>query len=155
MTTATAVLIGVGNEYRRDDGAAGALLARIAADRPAGLDLLLSDGDPSSLLDAWDGRDLAIVVDAVLCDPSTPGRVHRTAEPAMDQRPAGGSHALGIPDAVRLGRVLGRLPRRMVVYAVEAADLGFGIGLTHPVAAALPHLERAVRADLSGTTADS
>jgi hydrogenase maturation protease len=142
-------LIGVGNEFRRDDGVGPALVARVAESAPPGVTLSVVDGEPSQLLDAWDGVQLAVVVDAVLCDPSTPGRIHRTT--LGDAYPAGTSastHGLGIPDALGLAEALGRAPARLVVFAVEAADLGFGTGLSQPVAEALPDLTRLVLDEL-------
>jgi len=142
-------LIGVGNEFRRDDGVGPALVARLAGSAPHGVTLSVVDGEPSQLLDVWDGMQLAVVVDAVLCDPSTPGRIHRTT--LGDAYPAGTSastHGLGIPDALGLAEALGRAPARLVVFAVEAADLGFGTGLSQPVADALPDLTRQVLDEL-------
>jgi hydrogenase maturation protease len=51
---------------------------------------------------------------------------------------------VGIPEAVRLADALDQAPRRLVVYAVEAADLGFGVGLSPAVAASVEHVVRAV-----------
>ncbi|AHH97522.1 hydrogenase maturation protease [Kutzneria viridogrisea] len=142
------VLIGVGNPYRRDDGV-GPLVADQVARR--GGNAVQSDGEPAGMLLAWENADLAIVVDAVVCEPSTPGRVHRTS---VDELPlAGGapsSHGLGIPEAVALGRALGRMPARLVVLAVEAADISLGTGLSPAVAAALPALVSQAMAELSG-----
>jgi len=143
-------LIGVGNEFRRDDGVGPALVARLAGSAPHGVTLSVVDGEPSQLLDVWDGMQLAVVVDAVLCDPSTPGRIHRTT--LGNGYPAGASastHGLGIPDALGLAEALGRAPARLVVFAVEAADLGFGTGLSQPVAEALPDLTRLVLDELA------
>jgi hydrogenase maturation protease len=67
--------------------------------------------------------------------------------PAGLGRAAASTHGPGVPDAVRLAEVLGRCPGRLVVFAVEAADLGFGPGLSEAVAACLPRLTRAVRAE--------
>ena len=142
-------LIGVGNEFRRDDGIGPALVAQVAESAPPGVTLSVVDGEPSQLLDVWDSVQLAVVVDAVLCDPSTPGRIHRTT--LGDAYPAGTSastHGLGIPDALGLAEALGRAPARLVVFAVEAADLGFGTGLSQPVADALPDLTRLVLDEL-------
>jgi len=99
--------------------------------------------------EAWTGAGLAIVIDAVLCEPSTPGRIWRsTADGLPRGSGTASSHALGIPDAVRLGAALGRVPDELVVYAVEAADLGLGVGLTPAVQAAVPEVVRAVRSEL-------
>ena len=145
-----AVVIGVGNEYRRDDGVAVAVLAALDTEPIPDVTTVLCDGEPAALLDAWTEVDTAIVVDAVLCEPSTPGRIWKST---VDGWPPGAgaasSHALGIPDAIRLGAVLGRVPGQLVVYAVEAADLGLGTGLTPAVRAAVPEVVRAIRHELS------
>jgi hydrogenase maturation protease len=149
------VVIGVGNEYRSDDGIGPALVAALERRPPPGVRLVVSDGEPVRLIEEWAGAPLAVVVDAVLCEPSRPGAVHRTelaelAELAGAGRPVvASSHSLGIPDALRLGLALDRTPDRLVVYAVEAADVAFGTDLSGPVAAALPGLVDAVLAELS------
>lgn len=150
MTESRAVVIGVGNEYRRDDGVGPAVLAELTRRALPGLDLVLSDGEPTHLLDAWTGRPLAVVVDAVLCEPSAPGRLHRTVLAGDVPVTAASTHGLGIPDAVQLAQVLDRAPARLVVLAVEAADLGFGVGLSTAVAAAVPAVVDAVLAELAG-----
>jgi hydrogenase maturation protease len=153
------VLIGIGNPYRRDDGVGPALIEALETAGLPGVRLVTADGEPAALIDAWQDADLAVVVDAVLTDAPQPGRVHRTVwsagGPPADRvlaqagpgRGAASTHGPGVPDAVRLAEVLGRCPRRLVVIAVEAADLGFGPGLSGAVAASLPRLTRAVRAE--------
>ena len=42
---------------------------------------------------------------------------------------------------------MGRLPRRLVAFAVEAADIGYGPGLSAAMAATLPDLALAVLAE--------
>ncbi|MEV3965057.1 hypothetical protein AB0M34_29905 [Nocardia sp. NPDC050193] len=51
-------------------------------------------------------------------------------------------------EAVRLGGVLGRRPDRLVIFAVDAERDDLGIGLSAPVAAAVPRLTAAVCAEL-------
>jgi len=151
-----AAVIGIGNPYRRDDGIGPALVAALERLRPPGVSLTVADGEPSQLLDAWSGAPLAVVVDAVLCEVPAPGRIHRTAlgpvvagAVVAGSRAAASTHGLGIPDAIRLAEVLGQAPGRLVVMAVEAADIGFGLGLSPAVAACLPELTRAVLAELA------
>jgi hydrogenase maturation protease len=149
---ARAVVIGVGNEYRRDDGVGPAVLAELSAldlDGLGDVAFVACDGEPTQLFDAWSDVPLAVVIDAVMCTPSTPGRVHRTTLAGEIPVSAASTHGLGIPEAVRLGQALDRVPGQLVVFAVEAADIGFGVGLTDAVAAAVPSVVQAVRAELA------
>jgi len=147
-----AAVIGVGNEFRRDDGVGPAVIARLAQLDLPDVALTVSDGEPSQLIDVWTDTDLTVVVDAVLSGHAQPGRVHRTCLGALsDGVRAASTHAVGIPEAVRLADALGRAPRRLVVYAVEAADLGFGVGLSPPVAASVEHVVRAVAMELTSS----
>ncbi|TNC24171.1 hydrogenase maturation protease [Amycolatopsis alkalitolerans] len=144
----TAVVIGVGNEYRHDDGVGPAVVAELGRLMPA-VRATVSDGEPASLLEAWSRAELAVVVDAVLCEPSEPGRIWRsTVDDLGAVLGTASSHALGIPDAVRLAKELDRLPGRLLVFAVEAADLSLGVGLTPPVAAAVPRVVEAITGEL-------
>lgn len=146
------VVIGIGNEYRRDDGfgplVVGRLTDRRARDhRLAGIDLRISDGEPTRLIDLWTGADVAVIIDAVQDEDHHAGRRHELVLDTLDElgeEPPAGSHAIGLGSTVALARVLERLPRRLVVLAVSGTDFGFGEGLTPPVAAAVsPVVERA------------
>jgi hydrogenase maturation protease len=144
------VVIGVGNEYRRDDGAGLAVVARLHDRVPPGVELVLTDGEPTRLIEAWTGAALAVVVDAVRADPPRPGRVHRFVldRPLAGATRTASSHGFGLDDAIRLALALDRMPGRLIVHAIEAADLGQGTGLTPPVAASLDEVADAVLSDL-------
>ena len=71
------MVIGVGNEFRRDDGAGPAVVARLRDLAPPGVRLVITDGEPTRLIEAWAGAALAVVVDAVRAAPPRPGTVHR------------------------------------------------------------------------------
>jgi hydrogenase maturation protease len=144
------VVIGVGNEFRRDDGAGLAVVARLRGRVPDTVLLLASDGEPAGLVEAWTGAALAVVVDAVRAEPAVPGRLHRLVLDPAAVPDAGNvsSHGLGLADAVGLGRALGRMPGRLILHAVEAADTSQGTGMTAAVAAAVAELARAVLADI-------
>src|SRR5258708_12138113 len=75
------VVIGVGNDFRGDDGAGLAVLARLAGLVPPGVDLVASDGEPANLLAAWDDASVAIVVDAVQAGAAPPGTPPRRVIP--------------------------------------------------------------------------
>ncbi|MET9284696.1 hydrogenase maturation protease [Nocardia beijingensis] len=149
MTEHWAVVIGVGNAYRRDDGVGSAVALQIEKLDIPGVLVTLSDGEPMRVADLWAGMDLAVVIDAVRCEPSVPGRVRRGGIDLLRHtRTAASSHTLGIQDALPLGRAIGRVPGRIVVIAVDAACLDPGVGLSEPVAAAVPHAVETVRAEL-------
>jgi hydrogenase maturation protease len=145
------VVIGVGNEFRRDDGAGPQLVARLRQQAQAGVDFVVSDGDPIAMIEAWDGAELAIVVDAVRVDPAAPGRLYRLIldRDGLAPEEAVSSHGLGLGEAIGLAQVLGRMPARLIVHAVEAGDVGPGTGLTPPVAAATSRLAAAVLRDMT------
>jgi hydrogenase maturation protease len=143
-------VIGVGNEYRRDDGVGLAVVTSLRDRVPPGVELVLTDGEPTRLIEAWTGAALAVVVDAVRADPPRPGRVHRfelDRPLAGATRPAS-SHGFGLDDAIRLALALDRMPGKLIVHAIEAADLTLGTGLTSLVAATVGDVVSAVLGDI-------
>jgi hydrogenase maturation protease len=154
-------VIGVGNEFRHDDGVALSVVARLearAADRPLpGTEFAVCDGDPGRMITLWENADLAVVVDASQESPgpgTQPGRVHRLeldrwelGQPATARTHS--THGLGLADAVEIARTLGRLPGHLVVYTVELADISLGTGLSGPVAAAVEPLVERIEVDLA------
>ncbi|MFF5497411.1 hydrogenase maturation protease [Streptomyces aquilus] len=148
-------VIGVGNEFRRDDGVGWTVVARLRErPLPPDTDLATCDGDPGRLIGLWEGARLAVVVDAAHAHPGTPGRVHRLELDAgrLDRPPTTSSHGLGLGEAVELARVLGLLPEQLVVYAVEGADSTLGTGLSPAVADAVAPLVEAVEGEIARNT---
>ena len=151
------VVIGAGNRFRRDDGVGALALDALRGRLPPGIEAIESDGEASRLLDAWDGADVAVVVEAVR-QGADPGTVTRIAiDPEPDDGPGvrdegSGSHDLGFGSAVALGRALGRLPRRLVVVGVEPDDLGHGEGLSPRVQSSLDRVVAMIVDEVSGAT---
>jgi len=144
------LVVGVGNPFRRDDGAGHAIVERLRA-TAVEADLVLADGEPTRLVDAWDGRDLVVVVDAVRTG-ADPGTVVVLDALATDlpAGPTASTHAAGPGQAIEWGRALDRLPDALWLVGVEGADFGEGPGLTPPVEAALDGAVAAVRRLLDG-----
>ncbi|MFE9557788.1 hydrogenase maturation protease [Streptomyces sp. NPDC006703] len=149
------VVIGVGNDFRHDDGVGWAVVSRLRerAEReplPGRIELTVSDGDPGRLIGLWEGADLAVVVDAAHGHPGRPGRVHRIELEGGELRQSGqtSSHGLGLGEAVELSRTLGRLPARLVVFAVEGQDRTLGTGLTEPVAEVVEPLAQRIEQEI-------
>jgi hydrogenase maturation protease len=144
-------VIGVGNEFRGDDGVGRAVVTRLGdrarrAPLPEGTALCTCDGDAARLISLWEGTYAAVVTDAARARSITqPGRIRRFELPGdstwSTPRPAS-SHGLGLAAAVELASVLGRLPRRLIVYTVESAGFELGAGLSSRVQAAVEPLAR-------------
>lgn len=102
------------------------------------------------LLEPW---ELLLLVDA-LPDRGAPGTLH-VFEADHDALCATGgldAHAMDPAAVFASLTALGGAPPRTVVIGCEAADVTEGIGLSNPVAAAVPEAVRAVGAVVSGQT---
>jgi hydrogenase maturation protease len=147
-------VIGVGNRWRGDD-AAGLLGARRLRDlAPEGAEVAELEGEPISLLDAWEGAEAVIILDAVSSG-ARPGTVHRVD--ALTERlpePLSGpsTHTFGLAEAIELGRALDRLPRRLIVYGIEGERFEAGEGLTRAVERAVGEAATAVIDELRTST---
>ena len=93
---------------------------------------------------------VAVVVDAAMHEGATPGRIRRWTPGDVEGTAVVSSHALGLPQTYALGQALGRIPDELVVFTVDIADVGHGIGLTPAVAAAVPEVVEAILAELAG-----
>jgi hydrogenase maturation protease len=78
--------------------------------------------------------------------------VHRIELAGEKLRQSGqtSSHGLGLGEAVELSRTLGRLPTRLVVFAVEGQDHTLGTGLTAPVAEVVEPLVQRIEEEIVG-----
>src|SRR5215470_9912500 len=133
------MLIGVGNEFRRDD-AAGLVAARRL--RESGIVVEEHHGDMAALIERWEGVDSLILIDAV-APGRTPGAIYHldaSAAPLDRELFSTSTHAFSLADAVELSRALGTLPPHVLVFGIEATNLALGIGLSAEVEAALPGL---------------
>jgi hydrogenase maturation protease len=132
-------VIGLGNEWRSDDGV-GLEVARRIGGR-------VLDGEPIGIVEALAGEDEVVLIDAVSTG-AAPGTLF-VFEADSDPLPApifgaSSTHALGLAEALELARTLGRLPRKVVVYGIEGESFRFGKGLSSPVAEAADRLTEAL-----------
>jgi len=140
------IIIGVGNPYRGDDGA-GLAVARSLLERAhRGVVVLEQDGEPASLIAAWEGVDAVVLVDAVSSG-SKPGTIHTldAVKTPLDRDLFRHSiHAFGVAEAVELSRALGSLPRILWVYGIEGERFEMSEELGADVLAAVPRAVQAV-----------
>lgn len=132
------LVIGYGNPLRRDDGFGGVVARQVAAGRAGRRTVALACHQLTpELAEPIGGADLVVFVDA--CQGPCPGRVSwQPVEPAPPGAPF--SHALDPAALLAWARDLfGGCPGGLLV-SVDAADLGYGEGLSPAVEAAVPEV---------------
>lgn len=147
---ADAVVIGVGNRWRRDDIAGIAVIDALRGQMDDNVELVESDGEPTRLIDAFERASTVVMVDAVVTG-GEPGTVHRFTDSELpDQMGIGqSSHLVQLVETIELGKLLGKLPNGLVLIGIEATDFDNGEGMTEPVAAGVRVAVDAVLGELS------
>jgi hydrogenase maturation protease len=146
-----ALVVGIGNWDRGDDGFGPAVAHRLMGRMSSAVRILERSGDALAMIEDWDGIPSVIVVDA-MAPISEPGQVHRI-DLADSPLPIGfapsSSHAFGVAQTVELARSLGRLPQYLVAYLVEGEQFGTGAPLSPAVAASVEDVAERVLDELS------
>jgi len=148
------LVIGVGNDYRGDDGAGLAVIRRIRDNPPAGTATREGTGDGAGLIDAWEAFDEVIIIDAASSG-EPPGTVFRF-DACEDPIPEGtlrgcSTHAMGIGAVIELARTLDRLPPRLTVYAIEGRDFTIGAPMSPEVLKAVDEVGLLLRREIPAT----
>jgi hydrogenase maturation protease len=144
------LLIGVGNEYRSDDGVGLFVVRDLHRRFGDELRIIEHSGEGASLMEAWNGVDAVLLVDAVVSGEPA-GFVHRidVARGGVPARFACfSSHAFGVVEAFALARELHRLPPVALLYGVEGESFDTGAGLSNSVVKSIPILLGFIEHDL-------
>lgn len=150
-----ALVLGIGTPDRGDAAAGLAVARRLRQRRPPGTVVAECGGEVSALLDAFQGRELVILVDGSQAG-RPPGSVRRLelGPEAWLALPTDTSvHALAVCEAVELARALQQLPARVVVYAIEGRRSVPGAPLSAEVEQAARLVEERVAAELAAPAA--
>jgi hydrogenase maturation protease len=146
----TALVVGIGNPDRGDDGIGPLVARRLVGRAPPEVTIIERAGDTLALIDDWTGYEIVILIDAA-APGANPGSIYRI-DLLTTQLPAdisfSSTHAFGVGNAVGLARTLGLLPRSLVVYAIEGANFEPGVHLSPSVAAAVEKVVAHVVAEL-------
>ena len=137
----------LGSRYRGDDAVGPLAAERLRADGAVVLDCA---DEPTRLLDEWADLDMLVIVDAIRTG-AAPGTLHRVESsdaPLPGDLCLASTHAVGVAEALELGRTLGRAPRRVVVLGIEGSRFAMGDEMTPAVASALGELVDAALSEL-------
>ncbi len=134
------LVIGIGNEFRRDDNA-GHLVARMVEDLELpGVSVIESTGEGSELMRLWQNAESVIVVDAFTGGiPGSIRRIDAVHEPLPVALFRSSSHQFGLPHAIELSRSLRELPPNLLVYGIGGQNFDSGTDITPEVERSLSY----------------
>src|SRR5713226_4196460 len=124
------LVIGIGNEYRSDDGVGLVVARELRAKNLPDMLIIECNGDGAALIEAWEAASTVILIDAASSG-AKPGTIYRF-DASAQSIPIGFSflstHAFGVAEAIGLAQALQQLPPCLIVYAVEGKNFSAGIG---------------------------
>ena len=129
------LVIGCGNRDRSDDGAGVMVAERV---RKLGVQAEICTGESLALIEAWNGADDVVLVDSVVTGAAV-GKVWLwdgglvTTQGSIPIS----THGYGVVEAIKLARILDRLPKRLRVFGIEGRLFDFGSKISAEVMCAV------------------
>lgn len=145
-------IIGLGNEYRSDDGVGPAVVRQLQAQQELhrrGIDIVCCD-DETHLLDLWQNARHVIMIDAASFS-ATAGTIMRLnllTQPLPVPFEAISTHTIGLRAVLGIARVVQSLPHSLILYAIEGKNYVSGISLSSEVARAANEVTWRVQTEL-------
>ncbi len=145
------VIIGVGNLLMGDDGIGIHVVESLRREKLPG-NVLVFDAETRAFdaLEYMDGSDKTVIVDA--CKKGgAPGSIYRfTFDPAgdIDESMNLSMHDINFIDALRAGRDVYKLPKKIVIIGVEPDGLDWGIGLSQKINNCFKEIIEAVKSEI-------
>jgi hydrogenase maturation protease len=129
------LIIGIGNEYRSDDAVGLVVAQALQARKLPHTSVIEATGEGMALLEAWQGAEKVILVDAVTSR-APAGTIYQLDAQCVYISPdlfALSTHAFSVAGAVELARVLGSLPQQLMIYGIEGKNFVAGTSLSPEV----------------------
>jgi hydrogenase maturation protease len=135
ITKERTCVIGIGNEYRNDDGIGLLVARRIREQRIPGIAVLELSGEGGGLMSAWNCADTVILVDAVSSGArcGTTYRINARRQTIPSDFFHYSTHAFSVAESIELAKVIGKLPEHCVLFGIEGNDFGMGMTVSQPV----------------------
>jgi hydrogenase maturation protease len=129
------LLVGVGNEYRSDDGVGLMIARKIHEKLISSLTVKEESGEGAALMEAWQRFQNVIIVDAVSSG-ATPGTIFRidaNKETVPIKFFHYSTHTFSVSEAIELARVMNVLSPMLLVYGIEGVNFTAGVDISPPV----------------------
>ena len=145
------VVVGLGNEFRSDDGCGPAVARRVEELCARSVDIIQPLADGTGLIMAWSGYHTVFLIDSVKSG-AQPGQIFRF-EPLLEKLPEDvfrptSSHRLSLSQIIRLAETLQKLPGRLILFAIEGANFDYGTTMTPNVASAVDEVARRIAEEI-------
>lgn len=115
------LILGIGNPFRGDDAAGWAVIDVLEQKSPKGVKLCKVRGDSAQIIDLFTEYSTVYVIDA--CQMNAPSgfwkRIDAHKFPIPSDAPQTSTHGMGITQAIDLAKVLGILPSKLIIYAIN------------------------------------
>ena len=142
------LIIGCGNRDRGDDGAGVMVAERV---RELGAKAEICTGEALALIEVWNGTDDVVVVDAVVTGaPAGKVWLWDGGQVRIQESLSLSTHGFGVAEAIRLARVLDRLPKRLRVFGIEGQRFDVGVDISPEVLRAVEEVAKQITAEGEG-----
>lgn len=146
-----ALVIGVGNDLRNDDAAGLIAVRKLKTYANINADMIESDGDGAKLMEIWKDYDKVILIDAVSFN-SKPGTVH-VLDAGKERFPKEvsihSSHLFSVAEAIETARVLGKLPKKIIVYGIGGKSFELGTEVSDEVRNGIDEIINLIQKEIS------
>jgi hydrogenase maturation protease len=147
------LLVGIGNEYRSDDSIGIVIARKIRGKKLSSVSVQEESGEGAALMEAWQGYENVILVDAVSsgAKPGTIFRIEANKEPVSSKFFHYSTHAFSVTEAIELARAMNTLPRGLVIYGIEGVRFSAGTTLSHVVQESADHVVEQILKEIKVT----
>ncbi|MCX6133897.1 MAG: hydrogenase maturation protease [Ignavibacteriales bacterium] len=145
------VVVGIGNDFRGDDGA-GLFAARLLRSHSLRNTAIVElNGEVTRLVDYLQECDAAILIDAVQSQ-KPPGTIHHvdvSHNPLPNSGNQRSTHGITLASVIELARAGESFPKRVIIYGIEGESYDHSQNLTPPVAQAVKKVVALVSQEIS------
>jgi hydrogenase maturation protease len=139
-------VVGVGNPFRRDDGAGWAVIDEIEKRKIAHVELRKNRADPADFLDIFSRYSIVFVIDACMMDAPLGSwqRIDALNDPIPSERAQTSTHGFSLSQIIALGQTLRQLPSQLILYAINGKSYRISHALSLEVARAIPRVTQEI-----------
>ena len=141
------VVIGIGNDFRGDDGVGRYVARKLKEIMPQKVDILEAAGEATELMGLWENKEKVILIDAVFSG-AIPGTIYRydgkTQPLPASQFESQSTHAFGVVQAIELAKTFNTLPQSLIFYGIEGSSFEMGAEISPKVIEAAENVIKSI-----------